>query len=222
MKINLQEVVDFKSTYDYWNVGNSILYEMCQKYPFHTDRAEIIAKVWLIGRSYAAQIERNKNNKNVSDDFYSDIVAPTFERGFDDLLTPIRALSGKSLDREDIPTILKAHHNAVQFIKKITNDNKRSFVSKYFHFHFPNLFFIYDSRVANIINSVIGKLPQEYKSILERCDQFDPIYGDFTLRCLYFMDYCNKENIPITLREIDSFLIRKANAKIARGRTALV
>ena len=44
-----------------WDLGNKILYDMCQQYPFHNKSSEVIAKVWLIGRSYAAAIERRKD-----------------------------------------------------------------------------------------------------------------------------------------------------------------
>src|SRR5437762_51878 len=63
---------------DPWRLGNQALYDLCRKYPRHVDDAEIIAKVWLIGRTYAASIERGKGNAvgaNVSNDrFYTDHV----------------------------------------------------------------------------------------------------------------------------------------------------
>lgn len=47
----------------YWDVGNSVLYDMCRKYPNHGKEDEIIAKVWLIGCSYSAAIERRRNRQ---------------------------------------------------------------------------------------------------------------------------------------------------------------
>lgn len=49
--------------YDYWSFGNQILYDMCLKNPSHTNENVIIGKIWLIGRSYAAAIERIKENR---------------------------------------------------------------------------------------------------------------------------------------------------------------
>jgi hypothetical protein len=46
-----------------WDLGNSVLYDLCRKHPSHKTADEILAKVWLIGRSYAASIERRKNVK---------------------------------------------------------------------------------------------------------------------------------------------------------------
>ena len=56
--------------YDYWSFGNQILYDMCLKNPSHTNENVIIGKIWLIGRSYAAAIERIKEKSVPSDDFY--------------------------------------------------------------------------------------------------------------------------------------------------------
>ena len=64
--------------YDYWSFGNQILYDMCLKNPSHTNENVIIGKIWLIGRSYAAAIERIKEKSVPSDDFYSDVVALIF------------------------------------------------------------------------------------------------------------------------------------------------
>ena len=43
---------------DPWRIGNQVLYDLCSRYPMHKHPAEIVAKVWLIGRSYSASVER--------------------------------------------------------------------------------------------------------------------------------------------------------------------
>lgn len=55
-----------------WDLGNDVLYRLCKEYPHHKTEQEIIAKIWLIGRSYAAAIERRKTKKRgeSSDNFY--------------------------------------------------------------------------------------------------------------------------------------------------------
>ena len=59
-----------------WKLANDTLYNLCNKYPLHTNADEIVAKMWLIGRSYAAAIERRTNADGFSGDFYYDAVAP--------------------------------------------------------------------------------------------------------------------------------------------------
>lgn len=174
--INIQDIKKFKKkneSSDVWKVGNSILYDMCETHPYHNDESEIVAKVWLIGRSYAASIERHKRQKNISDDFYSDIIAPKFK--IDDLLSEVRKLDKNKLDYKNIKIIIKTHKKVVDFIKEnITKDDKRSFrsfASKYLHFHFRNLFFIYDTRTAGTIKGVLRDITinnDDAKKIKER------------------------------------------------------
>ena len=67
-----------------WELGNRTLYDLCRNHPEHKKIAEIIAKVWLIGRSYAASIERRRNADQFGDGFYEATVAPTIkESGID-------------------------------------------------------------------------------------------------------------------------------------------
>ncbi|MFC1785893.1 hypothetical protein ACFLZA_00835, partial [Candidatus Neomarinimicrobiota bacterium] len=62
-----------------WDFGNEVLYELCKKNFEHKEDDKIIAKVWLIGRAYAAAIERRKNKTDINDDFYVEKVAPIFQ-----------------------------------------------------------------------------------------------------------------------------------------------
>lgn len=50
-----------------WDFGNNILYTMCQENPKHEKEDIIIGKIWLIGRSYSAAIERRKEVKEPED-----------------------------------------------------------------------------------------------------------------------------------------------------------
>ena len=56
--ITAQEVVAALKKNRVWDLGNKVLYDLCSSYPYHKTDEEIIAKIWLIGRSYAAAIER--------------------------------------------------------------------------------------------------------------------------------------------------------------------
>jgi hypothetical protein len=45
-----------------WDVGNQILYDLCTAHPDHSRDDITIAKVWIIGRTYAAAIEPLRAN----------------------------------------------------------------------------------------------------------------------------------------------------------------
>lgn len=149
--------------YDYWSFGNQILYDMCLKNPSHTNENVIIGKIWLIGRSYAAAIERIKEKSVPSDDFYSDVVAPHFLQfgvELDDKLKYLKSNTEVSLD--NLQEILYVHKFLVNQITEITKLEKHSLASKYLHFHLPNHFFIYDSRAAGSITRFVHKREKKY------------------------------------------------------------
>ncbi|MBM3273346.1 hypothetical protein FJY94_08960, partial [Candidatus Kaiserbacteria bacterium] len=50
-----------------WDVGNAVLYSLCQQHAKHDEPSAVVAKLWLIGRAYAAAIERRKNAQHTSD-----------------------------------------------------------------------------------------------------------------------------------------------------------
>jgi hypothetical protein len=52
--------VDYALAPSIWDLGNQVLYSLCQAHPRHDHSDAIVAKVWLIGRSYAAAIERER------------------------------------------------------------------------------------------------------------------------------------------------------------------
>jgi hypothetical protein len=211
----LDDIKKSKKEPDYGKIGNGVLYYLCRKHPYHNSEAEIIAKVWLIGRSYAASIERNKNRKEtVSDNFYKNKVAPKFKEGnaFDNCLSKIR--DTERITIESIPIILETHKKVIDFIREITGDYRRSFVSKYLHFHFPKLFFLYDSRVPREINRVIrtcAGFRKRYKELLPKSKKVDKTYADFFVKCSILMQCCKTKRIKMTPRDIDNFLIKRAN-----------
>lgn len=49
------------------SIGNKALYDLCKSYPMNDDVNGMIAKLWLIGRSYAASIERRYYGKDYSE-----------------------------------------------------------------------------------------------------------------------------------------------------------
>ena len=114
-----------------WGLANQTLYDLCKEYPNHTDADQIGAKLWLIGRSYAAAIERRKNAKGYVGDFYYDTVAPAMISAGQDLDSKIALLNSlKSID-----DLLDTHAYLMGIFNSLTGMDKRSLASKYLHFH---------------------------------------------------------------------------------------
>src|SRR5436853_5257476 len=102
----------------FWDFGNRVLYDLCARYPAH-DRDDVIAaKVWLIGRSYAAAIERKRDTALASDgdSFYEETVAPKIRKSGID--TWFRALSADKLD--DLVLTLTVHKKVMGLFTEIS------------------------------------------------------------------------------------------------------
>jgi len=202
MKLTL-DLVKAATTTSPWDFGNGVLYRLCREHPFHTDPAIVIAKVWLIGRSYAAAIERRRKVKIENPNFYISKVGPAIINS--DIDQWIRSVSSfTEINSDSINNILYTHKNVTNLFNKISDMDKRSLASKYLHFHNPTMFFIYDSRAAYGISKL--------SDILGRCrknrDSFDNEYRKFAEKCLRLKEFIQSEfDISLTPRQIDNLLL---------------
>ncbi|CAN0598163.1 unnamed protein product [Ectocarpus sp. 12 AP-2014] len=190
-----------------WDFGNDILYKMCEQNFEHKQIDKIVGKVILIGRAYAAAIERRKNKTEESDNFYIDKVAPKIEKSkLDDFIGQLKSQCEPT--EKNIPDILKLHFYLTELIKQITEQNKRSFSSKYLHFHLPNLFFIYDTRAVKAIRLLKTKLPKKYKQELD-ANGIDKEYATFFYKCYEEKKRLEKvNNGTLSIRHFDNILMK--------------
>lgn len=195
-----------------WDLGNKVLYDLCSDNFDHSTDEKIVAKVWLIGRAYAAAIERRKPQENDSelkgDKFYEKVVSIFKESSIDDFLNKVKGKNTISLD--NINEVLEIHKYLVDEIRVITDLYKRSFCSKYLHFHLPNLFFIYDSRAYYAMNKIVSNKD----ILLETENEYslkDNEYYKFFLKCIYLRDKIKeKYSIDLTPRQIDNLLLNRS------------
>ena len=196
-----------------WSIANKVLYDLCLNNFTHDTNEKILAKTLLIGRAYAAAIERRKNKSEINDNFYLDIVAPSFKKSkIDIFIAELKEL--KDISNESMPKIIDAHYYLTQLLFKITNLEKRSFSSKYLHFHLPELFFIYDTRAVSAMRLFVKKLPKEFQVLKER-ENTDKEYSNFFYKCIYLRQTINEQfNVLLTPRQIDNLLIETANREM--------
>ncbi len=197
---------------DPWTLGNSVLYKLCKDYPHHKTDNEIAAKIWLIGRAYAASIERRKGKDEIiNDDFYLGVVIPQIKQsGIDKWIQ-----SCKSKGTKD--TYLSVHKKITDLFERISGSKKRSLASKYLHFHLPNMFFMYDSRSSKGIGLLfkelnIGMMIREINNNLS-----DKSYASFYNKCLKAQDEIHiKYNVSLGCRQLDTLLINLANENLRK------
>ena len=193
-----------------WNFGNQVLYDMCSQNPEHKDEKIIVGKVWIIGRTYAAAIERRRNvgETDAGDDFYFNVVAPKIKEIGYELDSRIEAL--KKCDEitvDNLVKVLDTHKFLTHAYYEITNLNKRSLASKYLHFHVPHMFYIYDSRADEAIRKYVF-LDRSMKKKLNHIEADDD-YLKFVIRMFTFQKHIkDKYDIYFTPRQIDAFLLK--------------
>lgn len=213
MKFNFVPAKEYKSflkrkTKEHMNfeLGNKYLYDLCKIHPRHEKEDEIHAKVWLIGRAYAAAIERGRSGDGSSDRFYRDEVIPAFMKNGKKLDAGIAKLNASEGGfRENTEIALALHKQLLDIIYRITKKEKRSLVSKYLHFHCPDLVPIYDSRVCAAARKIVNRpvIPSDWKK-----KKFDAEYATFFARILAIAEEIEKKTgDQVKPRDIDDFLL---------------
>jgi len=202
--INLKPFIEQAKSFSPWDFSNKILYDLCSFHPSHKDVSTVLAKILLIGRTYAAAIERRRSKVEDNDDFYVDKVAPIIINS--EIDTWINSLAKFDIPNEkSLENIQMVHLNVTKLFSEISGLDKRSLASKYLHFHNPNLFYIYDSRAVSSIRkftSIIG-------SVTNKAISADKEYFIFSTKCNRLQNYFLSEyGVLLTPRELDNFLLR--------------
>ncbi len=195
-----KDIIDFALNPSIWELGNDVLYSLCRKYPRHDRANAIVAKIWLIGRAYAASIERRKNKNNISSDYFyeNNVVKEIQGSQIDEWLDKAKDLSGA----------ISVHKQLMDIFYSITNLSKRSLASKYLHFHKPDLFYIYDSRASTAIKKVCPDIKNIEQVKVEKADEE---YLNYCRRCLWLKGHIQKiYKKELTPRQIDNILLQIA------------
>ena len=190
-----------------WDIGNKVLYDMCAKYPAHETAEVIIAKIWLIGRSYSAAIERRRTSKpkRDGDRFYEKKVAGKIRRSDIDAWFQTLRANGST------DVALKIHRDVTDLFERISKLRKRSLASKYLHFHFPSRFYIFDSRAQSALRRVITRR-EKIKKSSKHDFTYAKFFGDCeTLRVEIRFRY----GLELEPRDLDKVLLA-VSAKIKK------
>ena len=220
LKTNNYFVEEFKKYDDSderYRLANQLLYKIVKDYPDNTDAHHIVTKFWIIGRTYAAAIERRNNKADTPGDFYYEYVAPAIaDSELDKKISDIKK-KHKELTDEALRDVLSLHGYLVKLIKGITKKEKRSLASKYLHFHLPELVLIYDSRVA----SVIGKFINGRTNGLKIEKDWDKVYAIFAYKAYEIYKTLKKERYAskadTLTRVVDTFLLRYCDEHNVEG-----
>ena len=180
--------------------GDHILYTMCREYPSNDDPEVVGGKLWLIGRAYAAAVERKAGQNFNWEPLKAAIVGSDLDRQ----LAACKSI--KRVDRELLPLVFGTHKTLTDIFKRTTGLHKRSLASKYLHFHAPSAFFIYDSIAATELQKKT-KRARRFRS-----EHYDYAYQDFCQRCLEYREELEcLHGTQYSPRKLDSVLLKNAS-----------
>lgn len=139
------------------------LYELCFMHRHHF-RDDIVAdKLRMLVRLCA---ERGLRMRDFSPEYVAHRLGrAAVDRWFGGLATA---------EKLDIALLLEVHKHMMRVFDDLDEAEARSLASKYLHFHFPELFFVFDSRVEAAAMA-LGEGECGYLAIHEH----DPVYGRF-------------------------------------------
>lgn len=186
-----------------WHTSNEILYRLCRQHSAHEDIEIILAKILLIGRVYAAAIERRRQSTTKNDDYYLSIVEPCIRKSKIDVwIETARNVTPGSA--KAFETIVEVHKRTTSLFAAISGLEKRSLASKYLHFHVPGLFYLYDTRsVAGMrrLSAISGRSSGGFQ--LE-----DSEYRKFAEKCVRVQQYCrDRFSLALKPRNLDNLLL---------------
>jgi hypothetical protein len=204
---------------DPWRVGNEALYDLCRKHPSHTDSAAVIGKMWVIGRTYAAAVERRKmsrgGSETLGDRFYIQEVAPTIARS--DLDRRLKNLQQVKDPDQRWHNMLAVHKYLVDVLRSLTGLEKRSLASKYLHFHQPSTFYIFDDRAKRAIRRICWSTKLQLQPVPP---SVDAQYGHFVVRALALCDHVSREHgRGMSPRQLDRLLLAVADRMPPKSRS---
>ena len=122
------------------------------------------------------------------------------------------------LDSADVAMkALSLHACLTQLTKEMTLLEKRSFCSKYLHFHLPSLFFIYDSRAVSAINQLFDGSLKDIKLRIKDAN-VDEEYAIFYYKCLAIgCEIKEKYGVDLTTRQLDNLLVAISNEQLEKS-----
>ncbi len=213
MEITQNQIKKAKES-NIWSFGNQVLYNLCKESPANTEKDIVVAKLWLIGRSYSAAIERGATgNYDTTEAIYKfGVPKELVEVGkkLDDKICSLKNQGEKHITKELLPQIIETHAFLTDRFLRISGKNNRSLASKYLHFHAPEFFYIYDSKAVENVRkykTLDEKLRQDL--IKGESDTYDKDYVDFVAKMYPLNERIKNElGVWLTPRQLDIFLLK--------------
>ncbi len=188
-----------------WGGVDEVLYDLCRRFPGHSNRRAVMAKVALIGRAYQAGLERcispppGEQAVVVAGDHLF-----RHARDADEIVDALNGIR-EPLTAPAMCRIVELHGQLTSLLRGAQPRARapRSFVSKYLHFHNPAVP-IYDSYAAIALGKRVpwrgGPAP------FERPSGSDAEYCGYCSRLFGLYVACHEGGVPATVKALDAWL----------------
>ncbi len=199
------------------------LYELCEFNAEYNRIDGIVARLWIIARSYMTGLERQIDTGNRSEDngralrvFLHYYMKRRLD--FNKILNKVRSI--KKLTRTSLSDICEFQSNLFHLLSPVLREKKlggsrspRSFISKYFHFHNPCIPII-DTVSQKNLNKIVTRNRSFFNKKLSGLrkaiplQNIDKTYYLHSLKLLLFEAIKEKKEFKdITVKELDYFLL---------------
>ncbi len=210
IKQSLTDLVDearkaYEISQEQWpfDCGMDALYAMCRSTPEHTDIKKTVSKLWLIGRSYAAALERRSDVEKYADDPYHPTAQKLKDRGFVDvILNDVRRAKPYTETHLDLVAELVARLTRV--FEETTGLRKVSLATKYLHFHEPTIP-IFDNINSTVLRRFVRK--EDVHEDLLRLWNSGEGYERHLARFVTTMWRLQEEGFDTDAKKLDAFLL---------------
>ena len=188
-----------------WGLVDDALYDLCRRHPGHTDRSEVTAKIAMVGRVYAAGLER-RVTPPPGQQAIAVIAKYAREHGgeIDRIIMALDPVQ-EPLDPASMSLIVEQHGRLTALLRAVATDGKapRSFASKYLHFHRPFVP-IYDEyarqKLSRLVRWESSCLPFALSASGDR------EYWDYCIRFFRLYEAWRAAGVWVTVKTLDAYL----------------
>lgn len=188
-----------------WGLVDKVLYDLCAAYPGHDERAVVTAKIAIVGRVYAAGLERRVTPPAGRQAIE---VIGEYAHGhggeIDEIVHGLDEV-GEPLSASAMTTVVAQHGRLTTLLQGVATDGKapRSFASKYLHFH-RSVVPIYDEYARRSLSRLVP-WDGSYQSFLLP-PEGDQQYWSYCVRFFRLQEACREAGVRTTVKMLDALL----------------
>jgi len=206
----------YQESWDYyeetWETYNTVLYDMCAVRPTHDSLKDVVAKVGIVARAYAAGLERHGDPDGPGAIVGVSRALHRSAGEVDGLLSELRGVAGDddALDLAGLTEMVRIHGAVQRLTADATRSAVRSWVSKYLHFHAPGVP-LFDSRARTELDARYDRRKARNKHF-PRPEGADFQYWSFCNRFLSMWLEARDIGLDVSVRRLDQHLLYRADS----------